>query len=77
MFASLFIKYLIAKYLYLIFNSFYNIFWILVSLWSFGKKLRNTFLQQFISVLALYCAWYFTPNSLIQLFFKYLEDPDT
>ena len=45
-------------------------------MWSLGKKLRNTFLQQVISVLALCSAWCFTPNSLIQLFFEYLEDPD-
>ena len=41
------------KYFYLVFNSFYNAFWILVSLWSFGKKLRNTLLQQVILVLVL------------------------
>ena len=76
MFAKYLVKYLIAEYLYLIFSSFYNVFWILASFWSLGKNLRNTFFQQVISILALCCAWCFTPNSLIQLFFKYLEDPD-
>ena len=76
MFTQLFAQYLLAKYFYLVFNSFYNAFWILILLWSLGKKLQNTFIQQVVSVLALCSAWCFMPNSLIQLFFKYLEDPD-
>ena len=65
-----------AKCLYLILATGYNCFWSLLSLWSLGKKLQNTLLQQLISMLVMSNAWCFTPNNLIQALLLSLEDPD-
>ena len=66
-----------AKCLYLILATGYNCFWSLLLLWSLGKKLQNTLLQQLILMLVMSSTWCSTPNNLIQALLLSLEDPDT